>query len=933
LEFSPDGRNLLSGSYDGTAIVWDISNGQKKSEKKYNLPITTVAFANKGRWAMASSVDGIIRIWEVANEWVVKQLVFEKKVNINTVAVTLDGHFVIAGDDQGEIRVWELIEQDRFSVENSEPIVSITSNPIGEKLFTGGMDNNVRVWDSKTGHQLHLIQHDDKILYVAISPNGSFGASASLDGVVKIWNPESGEVIAQPPKLRSIGALAFSPDNKFLAISEGTFPRFGWYFFPSGIDETSTAYVIIWDLTKMEVFTRLNNPGWVNSLAFDNTGKFLITGGDDKKATIWDIHTGKKKYEMSHDERVNLVAYSKDGTQVASVEGCFPKVACKPVLKIWDPLSGDENWSVVLPGNWPSGLAFSPDSKLVFVADNFVSACSSVKDISQCRQGTVYVFDAENGRLVNRKTHEELVIDFDISPDGKYVVSGGGAQISKGKLLVWEPFTGDIVFSIPFDEAWDVTFSNDSQRIMIGGYETMPIQIIDLSFDAWKNIACSRLNRNLSFEEWDQYFGQGTYRPTCPNLPNAVINPNGDAGGAFLSADGKYVAFSSDASNMICADFNYSRDVFLFDRNTKEVTPLSRAKEGALGNGDSFSPSISANDNYVVFASSAKNLEEGTEGFSQIFLYDRNTHALTLISKDATGKPGNDNSWSPSMSADGNQIVFVSSATNLVEAVSNGKNQIYLFDRISGQMSVVSVAPDGALADDDAFSPSISADGQSILFQSYSGNFVKDASGYSPAFIYEHKTGFATPLISDMGIISYPVSHFFTDYFYDLQLSPNGQFVTGIIVLESEGALNEWFFDEIFLYDRKSGKFKIISTSSDGSFGNKDSASPKMSADSHYIVFSSEATNLVSNDTNDAWDIFVYDLEQGTIRRVSVRADGVQANGNSYLPSISSGGRYVTFLSLASNLVDDDTNGFLDVFLVDTETSEILRIVPKEICK
>lgn len=933
LEFSPDGRNLISGSYDGTAVVWNIFNGQKKGEMNYNLPVTAVAFTNIGRWAMASSGDGIVRIWEVSNDWMVKQLVFEKKVDINTMAITPDGHFVIAGDNQGEIRVWELIEQDRFFVDNTEPIVSVAFDSTGEKLFTGGMDNNVRVWDAKTGHQLHLIPHDNKILYVVVSPNGSFGASASLDGVVKIWNPENGKVIAQPPKLRSIGAIAFSPDNKLLAIAEGTFPRFGWYFSPSGVEETPTAYVVIWDLSEMKLLTRLNSASWVNSLAFDNSGKFLITGGDDKRATIWDVQTGKIKHQMIHEERVNLVTYSRDGKQVASVDGCFPNATCKPILKIWNPQNGDEKWSVVLPGNWPSGLVFSPDSKFILVADNFVSACSSMGDISQCRQGTVYVFDAENGQLVNRKTHEELVVEFAISPDGKYVVSGGGAPISKGKLLVWDPITGDTVFSIPFDEPWDVAFSLDSQRILVGGYETVPIQIIDLNVNVLIDIACSRLPRNLSLEEWERYFGQSTYNPTCPNLPSAVVNPNGDAGNTSLSADGGHVAFSSDASNMACADFNYSRDVFLFDVNSHGITLLSKTRKGAFGNGDSFSASISGDGRYVVFVSNAKNFEEGTEGFSQIFLYDRNTDTLSLISKDATGKPGNGNSWSPSVSANGNQVVFVSSATNLTDVESNGQDQVYLFDRMLGQMSIVSIAPDGTLADDDAFSPSISADGQFILFQSYAGNFVKDTSDYSPAFIYERKTGFVTPLIPDMSILSFPISRFFTDYFYDLQLSPDGQFVTGIVVLEGEGTLNEWFFDEIFLYDIRSGEFRIVSTSPDGSFGNKDSASPKISADSRFIVYSSEATNLVLNDTNDAWDIFVFDIEGGTTKRVSVRTDGIQASGNSYLPSVSSGGRYVTFLSLASNLVDDDTNEFLDVFLVDTETGEVVRIVPKEVCK
>lgn len=933
LEFSPDGTRLLSGSYDGFAMVWNISNGQKKSELNYGMPVTAVAFTNMGRWAMASGGNGIIQIWEVVNGWVVKQLVSEKKINLTTMVVTSDGHFAIAGDDQGDVRVWELIEQEYFFVDNNEPIASVAFSPTGEKLFTGGWDDKTRIWDSVTGQLVGLIQHDEKVVSVVISPNGSYGASASVDGIVRIWNPENGVLIGQPPKLRNVGTIAFSPDNKFLAIAEGIFPRDGWFIYKSGVEETATASVIIWDLSKMEVYKRLYHLGWVNSLAFDNTGNFLITGGNNKKAIVWDIRTGKEVSHITHNERVNLVAFSPDGKWATSVEACFPSTTCKPILKMWNPLDGDEKWSVVLPGNWVSGLVFSPDSKFLLIANNFVSCTGNN---SECGRGTVYVWNTNNGQLVRRKPHDGLVITLSFSPDNAYVASGGGSAIgdsAKGKLLIWEPSTGDTVLSIPFEEPWSATFSPDNKHIAVGGHGTIPVQLIDLNFDNLVDVACSRLNRNFSYEEWEQYFGKSTYKPTCPNLPSAVVNPNGDSGNTSLSASGKYVAFSSGASNIVCTDFNYSSDVFLFDRDTKEATLLSKTKKGALGNGDSFSTSISSDGRYIVFTSDAKNLEEGTDGFSQIFLYDRNTDTLTLISKDATSKPGNDNSWSPSMSADGNQIVFVSSATNLSEAESNGKDQIYLFDRISEQISIVSVTPDGALADDDAFSPSISADGQSVLFQSYARNFVKDGSDYSPAFIYERRIGFATPLILDMGLISYPISHFFTENFYDLQLSPDGQFVTGIVVLEGEGALNEWFFDEIFLLDRKSGEFRIVSNSPDGSFGNKDSASPKISADSRFIVFSSEATNLVSNDTNDAWDIFVYDLERGAIRRVSVRTDGVQANGNSHYPSISSGGRYITFLSLASNLADDDTNGFLDVFLVDTETGEILRVVPKEICK
>ncbi|MBE0670822.1 MAG: TIR domain-containing protein [Anaerolineales bacterium] len=937
MEFNPDGTQLLTGSYDGSAVDWSLRTGEKISELKYGTPVRSVAYTNLGKWALATGDRGTIQVWDVARGWVVKQLVSEKQVVITSLDVTEDGHFVVAGDNEGKIRAWEMIEQERFFVNNNErfAIASVAFDPESERLVAGGWDNVVRTWTTDTGKQLPPIFHNDKVLSVAISPDGNYGASASADGIVKIWDPTTSKEIAELSQLRNIGSIAFSPDSKFLAISEGIFPRFGWFFYMSGIEKTTRASVIIWDLSTMKPYREFYHSGWVNSLAFDNSGRLLITGGDDQKAVVWDVQTGEALSSTLHDERVNTVAFSPNGKWVASLEACFPLSPCRPVLKIWDPLSGTEKWNVVLPGNWPSDLTFSVDSKFVIVADNFVTSCGDIN--APCPGGSVYVFDVDGGQLLIRKPHEGLVNAFALSPDGTYVASGGGSaldQDGKGGVQIWEISTGETVLSIPFEEPWSAAFSSNEKYIAIGGFATEPLQVLPISFDDWIDLACDRSNRNLSFAEWTKYFGDEPYRRTCPDLPGAVVNPNGNAGIASLSSNGDLLVFSSNASNMLCNDINFSSDVFLLKRDFSDLTAVSKTYGGVLGNGDSFSPSISADGRYVVFSSLAKNLLEATNGVSQIFLYDSQKDDLSLISHDPKGEPGNDNSSSPFISANGNFIVFESHATNLAATGGNGTTQIYLYDIASGNISLVSLAPDGSPADGDATSPSVSADGQLVLFESYAENLLANGIGNeSPAFIYDQRTGLVSALIADMSELSYPVSHFFNEYFYDVKLSADGQYAVGNIVIEGSGSLNEWFHDEIFYYNRHSGEFKIISTSANGSLGDMDSASPKISTNGRFIVFSSEATNLVSDDLNIAWDIFVFDVELEKIIRVSTAVDGAQPNGNSFNPTISGDGRYVTFTSLASNLVTGDTNGLLDIFLFDTKTGVIERIIPLDICK
>ncbi len=151
-----------------------------------------------------------------------------------------------------------------------------------------------------------------------------------------------------------------------------------------------------------------------------------------------------------------------------------------------------------------------------------------------------------------------------------------------------------------------------------------------------------------------------------------------------LSADGRYVTFKSDASNLVPGDNNGTDDIFVYDRTTRSIERVSVSDAGVEGNSTSFSPSLSADGRYVTFNSTANNLVPGdNNGVFDIFVYDRTTGSIERVSVSDAGVEGNSFSYTPAISADGRYVTFYSDATNLVPGDNNGAftYDILVYDR------------------------------------------------------------------------------------------------------------------------------------------------------------------------------------------------------------------------------------------------------------
>jgi len=232
------------------------------------------------------------------------------------------------------------------------------------------------------------------------------------------------------------------------------------------------------------------------------------------------------------------------------------------------------------------------------------------------------------------------------------------------------------------------------------------------------------------------------------SVDSAAAQANGLSSNPSISADGRFVVFSSFASNLVSDDVNSWSDVFVRDRLLGTTERLSEATDGTPGDLNSFNPAVSADGAHVVFFSDAANLVPGDAIFTtDVFVVDRTSHTTELVSVTANGMPpddpyGSGPFFAPAISADGRFIAFNHPATNIVAADTNGVSDIFVRDRLLGTTERVSVGLGDAEANGASVAPSISADGRFIAFESEASNLVVgDTNGVSDIFVVDRSTG------------------------------------------------------------------------------------------------------------------------------------------------------------------------------------------------
>ena len=384
-------------------------------------------------------------------------------------------------------------------------------------------------------------------------------------------------------------------------------------------------------------------------------------------------------------------------------------------------------------------------------------------------------------------------------------------------------------------------------------------------------------------------------------------------GGGALSADGRYVVFHSYRPSLVRNDRNGVADVFLRDLERGETHLVSATFDGSTANAYAADASISADGRHVAFFSPASDLVSGDRnGSGDIFVWNRATGVRELASVGSSGAQANDESLESAISADGRYVAFTSFASNLARNDTNGWSDVFLRDRQAGYTERVSVASDGHQADGNSWQPCVSADGRFVAFYSTASNLVPDDQGdMQDVFVRDRQTR-QTRRISETADGTAA-----NGYSVQPALSGNGRYVAFVSDADNLAPGDTNGRIDVFVRDLETGAVERVSVSSSGTQGNGGSYEPALSADGRYVVFESFASNLVPGDTNRSDDVFVHDRETHTTSRVSSGVSGVQADDANSTPSVSADGRYVAFRSDASNLAPNDGNRSSDVYVKD----------------
>jgi len=381
-----------------------------------------------------------------------------------------------------------------------------------------------------------------------------------------------------------------------------------------------------------------------------------------------------------------------------------------------------------------------------------------------------------------------------------------------------------IVLSLFAQSSWSKQFT---RRLSVnaegieGNSDSLLLSPVSLSGDG-RYAAFASQAANLVPQDTNQTFDIFVYDIWLKQM--VTVSGNSASQSPALAANGRYLAFSSLASNLVPGDTNQAFDIFRYDLQTQQIQRVSNSDDGKASNGDSFNPVLSADGRLVAFESQASNLVAGDDNASSdIFLYDAQTGELTRVSLEG-------NALAPAISAEGHYVAFA--------ATKQGSSRIFVYASQTRQMQEISMPG-------DALAATIAGDGRYIAFDSVGTNLV------SAVWVHDlilQETLPVTPNLDNHALLP--------------TISENGRYVvfasyaTQLVPDDTNGVV------DLFRYDRETGQILRVNVNSqaqESNFGAFPTAAA-MSMDGCTVIFDSSATNLVNDDTNDSFDVFVHQV-------------------------------------------------------------------------
>jgi WD40 repeat protein len=512
---SPDGQRALTGSYDETIKLWDISSGQLlKSYSVHSSHIASVAFSPDGKLFISGDENGALKLWAI-QESAPRLTCPAHDLGVTSVAFSPDGHSALSGGNDNNLKLWDLVacKPVKTFVGHSLPINAIAISPDGKMAVSAANEGTLKLWDIGTGKLLrNLVGHSGSVYSVTFSPDGTKVLSGGTDTSLRLWETSTGKRVRTmrdiPSEIHSVqfssdGSLGITGSDVALQtwdLASGKSlrtvrPTVGnWMMIKSVAPLPDDLHVLVggedrtlrlFDLNSgrlLRTFGTRSN--WNTSVAFFADGLTAVAGGSSASVTRWSLESGRPVGAFNTISGYDaLVAVSPDGLLVVSGKSNS--------VTVWDAKTSAVLRTIGLDAD-VSSLAFAPNGQSLLVGGlagrlNLweVSSGKRLRDFQRRSSGgtvhsvafspdgqtvlagsedrTLRWWDVSSGRLLRSWQHANEVVAVAFSPDGKTAISAAEAlqewELSTGKLRRKYQGLGDVS---------SVAFSPDGQTVLTG---------------------------------------------------------------------------------------------------------------------------------------------------------------------------------------------------------------------------------------------------------------------------------------------------------------------------------------------------------------------------------------------------------------------------------------------------------------------------------